>query len=127
MKTQKDNLITNLKTHQFGRASAWRRGVLLYAEEIAANLPSDWEYSNRNLLEKELLNGADHWGAYSWGGCSLCYNEDICERLASPSVQKRTKCGELRPNRSEEWLDTQARALWQACLLVQRTARALFE
>ena len=125
--TQKQNLIANLKNNQHGRASAWRRGVLSYAEEIADNLPSDWEYSNCNLLEKELLNGADSWNAYSWGGCSFCYDEDICEALATPSEQKRTKGGQLRPNSREEWLDVQARALCQACALVKRTARALFE
>ena len=125
--TNKQTLIANLKNNQYGRASAWRRGVLSYAEEIADNLPSDWEYSNRNLLEKELLNGADSWNAYSWGGCSFCYDADICEALATPSEQKRTKGGKLRPNSREEWLDVQARALYQACALVKRTARALFE
>lgn len=124
---KKQTLINSLKNNQYGRASAWRRGVLSYAEEIAHNLPDDWEYSNDNLLEKELLNGADNWSAYSWGGGSFCYDEDICEALATPSEQKRTKGGQLRPNSREEWLDVQARALRQACELVKRTARALFE
>lgn len=99
--------------------SKWMQGVREYALELIETLPDDWEYSNDNLLEQELLNGADNWNAYSWGGCSFCYNEDICERLATPSEQKRTKGGQLRPNSREEWLDTQARALFQACEFIK--------
>lgn len=51
------------------------------------------------------------------GGNSLIYDQDIANRLATPSEIKRVtrKDGSLRkPNASEEWLDTQARALYQA-------------
>ena len=67
-----------------------------------------------------LLNGADSWGQYSWGGCSLIYNGDIAERLCSPSEFKKCREGERRPNAREEWLDTQARALYQACNRIKR-------
>lgn len=33
------------------------------------------------IFQKKLLNGANNWIEYSWGGCSLCYNYDIVERL----------------------------------------------
>lgn len=69
-------------------------------------------------LKDLLLNGASDWKAYSWGGCSLIYDQDICERLATPSEIKRTKGGKVKPNKWEEWLDTQARALYQAERLI---------
>lgn len=105
--------------------SAWGRGVLEYARELIESLPDDWEYSNANLLEKELLNGAQDWKAYSWGGCSLIYNKDICERTATPSEQKRTHNGQRKPNSREDWLDCQARALFQAFILIRRTCESL--
>lgn len=77
------------------------------------------------ILEKGLLSGAASWGSYSWGGCSLCYDADIAERLCTPSELKRKRGGDLRPNRSEEWLDVQARALFQACRRILWAARVL--
>lgn len=73
----------------------------------------------RKIVEKALLNGADDWNAYSWGGCALCYDGDIAERLCSPSELKKTRNGERRPNSREEWLDVQARALYQAARRVK--------
>ena len=61
-----------------------------------------------------MLNGAQDWNKYSWGGSSLIYDGDIAERLCTPSELKKTRNGERRPNGREEWLDTQARALHQA-------------
>ena len=70
-----------------------------------------------------MLNGARDWNAYSWGGSALIYDGDIAERLCTPSELKRTRHGERRPNSREEWLDTQARALYQACNRVSRLYR----
>lgn len=92
------------------RKSAWSRGVDEYADELR-------EYLRENKLkptEENMLNGAKDWKQYSWGGNSLIYNEDIAKRLSSPSELKRTKNGQLKPNSREDWLDTQARALYQA-------------
>lgn len=99
--------------------SAWNKGVQMYAEELMDDLQMIIDYdpdalSNANMLRKALLNGADSWSQYSWGGCSLIYNDEIAERLCTASELKRTHNGERRPNASEEWLDTQARALFQA-------------
>ncbi len=102
--------------------SAWDRGVLVYAHELLENLAADIEYgyqdedvlANQRLLYKALLNGAHDWEQYSWGGCSLIYNEDIAKRLCNPTELKRTDNGRKRPNATEEWLDVQARALNQA-------------
>ena len=105
--------------------SAWDKGVNAYAIELVEGfkeLPTD-----NKELEKALLNGASDWRQYSWGGCSLIYNGDIAERLCTPSEFKKRKGGEYRPNNHEEWLDTQARALFQACNRIKRIVRALKE
>lgn len=62
-----------------------------------------------------MLNGAQDWGQYSWGGSALIYDGDIAEHLCCPSELKKNRHGERRPNSREEWLDVQARALYQAC------------
>lgn len=97
--------------------SAWDRGVNAYALELLDNLaaalawqqleqiPEDWK-----TCKADVLNGASDWSAFSWGGSSLIYDYDIAERLCTPSELKRTK----KPNAREDWLDTQARALYQA-------------
>ena len=111
--------------------SAWARGVKEYAAELLDGLDEaitgGWFYPDDlaapKLVARALLNGADDWSQYSWGGSSLIYNGDIARRLCSPSELKRTRDGERRPNSSEEWLDTQARALFQAANLLQRIIR----
>lgn len=112
--------------------SAWDKGVTVYALELLEGLEEaiDGGYfapddiAAPKVLEKGLLNGASSWNEYSWGGCSLIYDGDIAERLCCPSELKKTRNGERRPNSREEWLDVQARALYQACNRVKRAARA---
>ena len=112
--------------------SAWERGVLQYAAELLDQLEEAVEggyfYQDDleapKILEKGLLNGASSWGAYSWGGCSLCYDSDIAERLCTPSELKRKRGGDLQPNSRETWLDVQARALYQASRWIINAARA---
>lgn len=102
--------------------SAWDRGVNAYALELLEGLEEaisgGWfdpdDILAPRMLRSGLLNGADDWHQYSWGGCSLIYNQDIAKRLCSPSELKKTRNGERKPNSREEWLDTQARALFQA-------------
>lgn len=94
--------------------SAWNKGVKAYALELLEELPKNVEYRSIQSLEADLLNGALDWNQYSWGGCSLIYDEDIAKRVCTPSELKKTRNGERRPNSREEWLDTQARALSQA-------------
>lgn len=111
--------------------SAWSKGVTVYALELVEQLAEAAEggyidaddLTAPRMLQKAMLNGADDWSAYSWGGCSLIYNSDIAERLCCPSELKRTRNGERRPNSREEWLDTQARALSQAESRVRRVMR----
>ena len=109
--------------------SAWNKGVTIYALELVENLEEaiyggyfeEEDIANNNLLKKALLNGASDWEQFSWGGCSLIYNSDIAERVCCPSELKKTRNGERKPNSREEWLDTQARALYQACNRILRS------
>ena len=98
------------------RISAWQKGVDEYAKELKWNFREN--YGRQKMTEEKLLGGAKDWKEYSWGGCSLIYDDDIAERLANPSELKRArgKSGHVGSwaNKNEQWLDTQARALYQA-------------
>ena len=114
----KDLLIKKIEAQK--ARSAWARGVKVYALELlegyeGEEIPENWE-----ALKADLLNGAENWKAYSWGGCSLIYDRDVAERLSTPSELKITRNGNRKPNAREEWLDRQARALYQACNLIYR-------
>lgn len=130
--------MSNINTHELYMAvlndcnekperSAWGRGVQAYATEIAETL-ADQAHKvepTRVAIERIALNGARDWNQYSWGGCSLIYDEDIAKLLCPPSTLKRKRNGALPPNSCEEWLDVQARALVQACRRVCRIAKTL--
>lgn len=113
--------------------SAWDKGVTKYALELVEQLGeqiNDGYFEELDLTESKkvraaLLNGAADWSQYSWGGCSLIYDSDIAERLCNPSELKKTRNGERRPNSREEWLDTQARALYQAANRICRHIKTL--
>ena len=113
--------------------SAWDKGVTKYALELVEQLNEqinggyfeELDLTESKKVRAALLNGAADWSQYSWGGCSLIYDSDIAERLCSPSELKKTRNGERRPNSREEWLDTQARALFQAANRVCRHIRTL--
>lgn len=110
--------------------SAWQKGVTLYAFELVQELQERAKYEGRDPepgteCKLWMLNGANDWNGYSWGGSSLIYNGDIAERLCCSSELKKTRNGERRPNSQEEWLDTQARALGQAASRVLRLYRSI--
>jgi len=98
--------------------SHWGKAVKQYALEMLEGLEED-----QPPTPAALLNGADNWSAYSYGGSALVYDVKIAERLATPSELKRKKGGELPPNRNESWLDCQTRALSQAARLIQLRSR----
>ena len=97
--------------------SAWKKGVILYAIEILDNLED-----KKEITEKNLLSGAKDWNQYSKGGCTLIYDVDICNRLCTPAEIKKTKNGMRNPNGKENWLDVQARALYQASHIILKLA-----
>lgn len=107
--------------------SAWSKGVTVYALELLEEYQERAAYEGREAVDLAefkawLLNGADSWESYSYGGSSLIYNGDIAKRLCCPSEYKRTREGERRPNSREEWLDVQARALYQAACRLSHIA-----
>lgn len=98
--------------------SAWQKGVRLYAHELAGNL-FYWTSQGKYLhgmeeAERRARQDEPSWKEYSWSGLSLDLNEDIAERLCTPSELRRCKWGLREPNSKEAWLDVQARALSQA-------------
>lgn len=110
--------------------SAWSKAVTAYALELVETL-DNWDKQPENIAElrEMMLNGASDWSAYSWGGSSLIYNQDIAERCCTPSELKCvTNKNGLRDmaNAREHWLDVQARALYQAATLVCNIANKYF-
>ena len=97
--------------------SAWNKGVKEYAYMLLDNIFSHSDYksiTNCKSLHEELVDGKKNWHQFSWEGYALAYDEDIAKTLCSPSELKKCKNGMLRPNKKEQWLDVQARALFQA-------------
>ena len=115
--------------------SYWAEGVKEYAEEIIDHLEEKEKFDDLNAREYDYtgsiqnhidaLNGAKDWKQYSRGGFSLVYDGDIAKTLCTPSELKRLtyKEGGIKdPNAREDWLDVQARALYQAQLLLDNLA-----
>ena len=102
--------------------SAWDRGVTAYAVDMLQQIADYYkggyisadDLETRATAEAVALNGARDWSEYSYGGSALVYDGDIAAALCTPSELKKTRNGERRPNSQEEWLDVQARALYQA-------------
>lgn len=121
---QVQELVNRIENRKYN--SAWSRGVKEYALELLEEWA--WNHEGEEFIvcpatKKELLNGADSWLMYSEGGCSLIYNGDIAERLCTPSELKKCKGGEWNPSRTENWIECQARALYQAERLINRLAK----
>lgn len=118
------------KVEQTKTRSAWERGVKAYAEELVEELREAVdggyvgadELGSRRLFEEAMLNGAADWKQYSEGGCSLCYDGQIAERLCAPWELRKTENGRRDPNPRESWIDVQSRALFQAAQLILRVA-----
>lgn len=103
--------LENIKTR-----GAWANGVKCYAFDLLSRFEELCSYDENapEFTEKTLLNGAVNWLQYAEGGCGLCYNSAIAERLCNPTELKRTQGGAKNPNSRENWLQVEARALWQA-------------
>lgn len=95
--------------------SFWERGVKEYAVELVEELDNNIIINKHNIL-----NGAQDFSQFSYSGLTLIYDEDIATRLCTPSELKKKKNGKLLPNAYENWLDVQARALYQAFELIKK-------
>ena len=101
---------------------AWNIGVKEYAESLLCDgdISSSESFGSVKELEKALLDGCENWKDYSYNGMSLIYNYHICQALCPISLQRRKQFGMLPPNSQESWLDVQARALFQAGVVIAR-------
>lgn len=103
--------------------SAWDKGVTDYAFDMLYHWEENAPYYEEEItLESLILSGAKNWKEYSWCGFSLVSYYQIAARLCTPSELEKTDYGYRRPNKKEDWLDTQARACFQA---FRRIAEAL--
>lgn len=107
--------------------SKWAQGVNEYKAELLEAYTEAKAYdASLELTEAALLNGASSWSEYSWGGSALIYDVDIAERLATPSdIKRRTLKDGLSSwaSPTEQWLDVQARALYQAAQQIINEAK----
>ncbi len=114
--------------------SAWDRGVTQYAVDLLADVETEVFSGLCDRLraaygattydfDHYLMNGAQNWKEYSYGGSALCYDGDIAERLCAPWELRRTHNGANNPNSRESWLDVQARALYQAAVRIRHAVR----
>ena len=116
----RDELLEALDEMPRGR-SAWSRAVHQYAREMVEDLDEGTTLT-RDTARRVVLNGAKDARQYSEGGCSLIY--DIAKRVCTPSELRRTRGGDLPPNRHETWLDVQTRAVDQAQSVIRARERA---
>ncbi|MCQ2063413.1 MAG: hypothetical protein MJY99_08785 [Fibrobacter sp.] len=122
--------------------SKWVKGVKEYALEMLERTIIDTEKEADRLNAGELLNhvGGDRfkigcfWSPDVWALCKECswdgkfhiYDDEIAEKLISKSeiARKTNKDGTLKnPNSREQWLDTQARAIYTALHLIEHFAK----
>ena len=116
--------LENMKK-RFAR-SAWDKGVYDYAFDILEPLGDELE----NVKADTLMNGANTWTDYSYGGCALICDDDIAKRMCAPSEYK--KYLNASPNSklsdSDYWLgNVQPRALFQAMLKICSAYTSIIE
>lgn len=103
--------------------SQWKKGVEFYAHFLAEELNDD--YLSENIEIKDifeiLLNGAQNWHQFAWGGCGQIYNEDIANTLLTPSQRKRITKADTYGG--FHLLDLEAAALAKAASRVYSWAR----
>ena len=109
--------------HQKPR-SCWAKGVKTYALMLLNNFTAEdfQSVSNSKELQALLLNGAKDWEQYSWSGNMFCCDASIAETLCTKKELVKTQYGALPPNRFEQWLDVQTRALYQAYIVIRDAA-----
>ena len=111
------NSIKNIRTR-----GAWNSGVKDYALMLlnSTEFP-DGEVTSADDLRSTILNGSANWQEYSENGYALIYDEDIASMLCTPTELKRTKNGKVNPSDTVTWFDLQAKALYEAYLLIVNT------
>lgn len=104
--------------------SAWDKGVYDYAFDILEPLGDELE----NVNADTLMNDANTWTAYSYGGCALICDDDIAKRMCTPSEYKKYLNAGLNSKLSDSdyWLgDVQTRALFQAMSKIRSAYKSI--
>ena len=96
--------------------SCWSRGVASlirdYGEDVLGE--HDGEIISARDFYKLWNCGAETLRDAVYGGSFDIWNYDIAKRLCTPSELKKSNEGMRRPNKSENWLDVEIRAMYQA-------------
>ena len=103
--------------------SQWSKGIEFYSHFLAEKLNDNYLPENIEVEDifKILLNGAENWHQFAWGGCGQVYNEDIANTLLTPSQRKRiTKADTFN---GFHLLDLEADALKYASARVYKWAK----
>lgn len=105
--------------------SAWKKGVKEIAEGLLDKYEEIIRYREGSdpvppLTEKTVLNGANSWEQYCYGGCAMIYDREIAETLCTQPELRRTDYGRKQPNARETWMDVQVRAHVRAWALIER-------
>lgn len=110
--------------------SQYEKAKKYYALEICDNIKNHYNFRNldKNLenvenLQEYAMNGADSWSQYSWGGCSLVYNEDILQNIFCKSIAKKYQNADTV--RGIHLLDYQANALVKAFSHIKRILKQI--
>lgn len=113
-------LKNKLETEQEKARGTYQKAIYQYAFELVDNIADNYITTAEELehlesianLKERALNGATNWNQYSWGGCSLCYNFDILNRLFCKFIAKKYENADSV--RGRHLLDYQASALARA-------------
>lgn len=103
--------------------STWNKGIKSWALDLLEDVEDAGftVFSSFKEFKETALNGAENWAQYCYGGCALIYDADIMKTFCTPSEIKRytRKDGSLKdPNKNEIWMDIQARAAFQASIMI---------
>lgn len=121
------------KLEKRNKGSVWKRAV---KEDAIRLLDYFVEYYSINEGENvnfdvpnfaELRQGAKDWVQFSYGGCAYVWDTDIAQHYCTPSELKKVQDkegGVKKPNSKENWLDVQARALFQAEYLIREALQS---
>ena len=103
--------------------SQWQKGIEFYAHFLAEKFNDNYLPENIEVEDifKILLNSAENWHQFAWGGCGQVYNEDIANTLLTPSQRKRiTRADTFN---GYHLLDLEADALKYASARIYKWAR----
>lgn len=84
--------------------SAWDKGVKEIAECLLDKYEETVQYREGSdpvppLTKKTVLNGANDWGQYCYGGCAMICDREIAETLCTPTGSTTNKVRRVTANR----------------------------